>query len=39
MGLRYQPLAACMNVTRASTKLVRGPSGLLETRSNDDPGL
>jgi hypothetical protein len=37
MGLRYQPLAACMNVTRASTKLVRGPSGLFETRALDEP--
>jgi len=37
MGLRYQPLAACMNVTRASTKLARGPSGLLEARALDEP--
>ncbi|BDW88213.1 phage head spike fiber domain-containing protein [Thalassospira tepidiphila] len=37
MGLRYQPLAACMNVSRASTKLVRGQNGLLETRAIDEP--
>lgn len=37
MGLRYQPLAACMKVSRASTKIVRGPSGLLETCAIDEP--
>jgi len=37
MGLRYQPLAACMKLTRASTKLIRGQSGLLETRAIDEP--
>ncbi|WP_336233496.1 phage head spike fiber domain-containing protein [Thalassospira sp. CH_XMU1458] len=37
MGLRYQPLSACMNVSRASTKLVHGRNGLLETRAIDEP--
>ncbi|MBC05965.1 hypothetical protein [Thalassospira sp.] len=37
MGLRYQPLAAGMSVARASTKLVRGPNGLLEIRAVDEP--
>jgi hypothetical protein len=39
MGLRYQPLAACMNFTRASTKLIGGPNGVLELRSIDQPGF
>lgn len=38
MGLRYQPLAACMNVSRASTKLIRSENGLLATRAIDEPG-
>ncbi|MBP3127773.1 hypothetical protein [Thalassospira sp. ER-Se-21-Dark] len=38
MGLRYQPLAACMKLARASTKLIRAENGLLEIRSNDEPG-
>jgi hypothetical protein len=39
MGLRYQPLAACMNFTRASTKLIGGPNGVLAQRFNDQPGF
>ena len=38
MGLRYQPLAACMRFTRASTKLIRGMDGVLATRPIDAPG-
>ncbi|MDG4718075.1 MULTISPECIES: phage head spike fiber domain-containing protein [Thalassospira] len=38
MGLRYQPLAACMQVSCASAKLIRGESGLIETLGNDQPG-
>ncbi|WP_417827754.1 phage head spike fiber domain-containing protein [Thalassospira sp.] len=37
MGLRYQPLAACMNVSRASTKIIRGPNGILEPCAIDEP--
>lgn len=39
MGLRYQPLAACMNVTRASIKLIRGADGLIAPLGNDQPGF
>lgn len=39
MGLRYQPLAACMKFTRASTKLIRGMDGMLATQPIDAPGF
>ena len=38
MGLRYQPLAACMKFTRASTKLIRGMDGVLSPQPIDAPG-
>ncbi|WP_415749013.1 phage head spike fiber domain-containing protein [Thalassospira lucentensis] len=39
MGLRYQPLAACMKFTRASTKLIRGMDGMLQSCAIDTPGF
>jgi len=39
MGLRYQPLAACMNFARASTKLIRGMDGVLAAQPTDVPGF
>ena len=39
MGLRYQPLAACMKLARASTKLIRGANGLIAPLGNDQPGF
>ncbi|WP_417824404.1 phage head spike fiber domain-containing protein [Thalassospira lucentensis] len=38
MGLRYQPLAACMKFARASTKLIRGMDGVLAAQPTDAPG-
>ena len=38
MGLRYQPRAACMRFTRASTKLIRGMDGVLTPQPIDAPG-
>lgn len=39
MGLRYQPLAACMKFTRASSKLIRGMDGVLSPQPIDAPGF
>ena len=39
MGLRYQPLAACLNLSRASTKLIRGMDGMLQSCAVDVPGF
>lgn len=39
MGLRYQPLAACMKLARASTKLIRGANGLIAPLGNDQLGF
>ncbi|NIZ01216.1 phage head spike fiber domain-containing protein [Thalassospira lucentensis] len=38
MGLRYQPLSACLTFRRASTKLIFGRDGVLQTRAIDVPG-
>ncbi|MBX2831270.1 MAG: hypothetical protein KTR23_08845 [Rhodospirillales bacterium] len=38
MGLRYQPLGACVKLSRASTKLIRGGNGLLQSHAIDQPG-
>lgn len=38
MGLRYQPLSACLTFRRASTKLIFGRDGVLQIRAIDVPG-
>ncbi|MEQ9345633.1 MAG: hypothetical protein RIG26_04225 [Thalassospira sp.] len=39
MGLRYQPLGTCVKLSRASTKLIRGENGLLQSHAIDQPGF